>query len=219
MTDIQDLMAERPSGFMMPRSTGSKLILWPSATGEGPEYSIGVEANAMWFNTFNTTNQYKLYFMSVQRYVFDNNNLTLPAAPTANMHAATKQYVDQQAGGAPGNWTNLAVGAATNEWTTGTARAKTILGGAFAHLQINNTVRDSQIPAGTFRNRYASSMPTQFRPPQNLWVSALSSQTNAICFAQITTAGEINIYAQVAIPAGATVQLICDYATTVGAPP
>jgi len=214
-------MNDKPAKFMAPRSAGARIVLSenPATPGDGPEPSIGLETNAMWLNTLAVTDQYKLYFASVARYTFDQNFLTLPANPTANMHAATKQYVDSQSGGAPGNWTNLSVGAATNEWTTGTARAKKILGGAFAHLQINNTVRDSQIPAGTFRNRFASSMPTQFRPPQNLWVSALSSQTNAICFAQITTAGEINIYAQVVIPTGATVQLICDYATTVGAPP
>ena len=211
----------KPARFLAPRSSGARVVLAenPTTPGDGPEPSIGLETGAMWFNLLQAADTYKLYFASINRFTFDQSYLTLPANPVSNMHAATKQYVDSMAGGAPGNWTNLSVGAATNEWTTGTARAKTILGGAFAHLQINNTVRDSQIPAGTFRNRFASSMPIQFRPPQNLWVPALSSQTNAICFAQITTAGEINIYVQVAIPAGATVQLICDYANQTGAPP
>jgi Chaperone of endosialidase len=83
-----------PSEQMMPRSNGTKIVLYPSAANTGPEFAIGIESGFMWLNTAAAANGYKLYLGSIQRYLFDNNNLTLPAAPTANMHAATKQYVD-----------------------------------------------------------------------------------------------------------------------------
>jgi hypothetical protein len=212
----------KPARFLAPRSSGARVVLAenPTTPGDGPEPSIGLETGAMWFNLLQAADTYKLYFASIARYTFDQSYLTLPANPVSNMHAATKQYVDNAAALGPSLWVQLSVGSSTNEWSsTGIARAKTMLGGAFAHLNVSNTVRDSSISANSFRNRFIVGMPTQFRPPQNLWVPALSSQTNAICFAQITTAGDINIYAQVAIPTNATVTLVCDYATTVGAPP
>jgi hypothetical protein len=76
------------------RSVGTKVSLYPSNAGNG--YDLGVESGNMWFNLPGASNGYKLYFNGVQRYLFDQNYLTLPAAPTANMHAATKQYVDSK---------------------------------------------------------------------------------------------------------------------------
>jgi hypothetical protein len=211
----------KPARFLAPRSSGARVVLAenPTTPGDGPEPSIGLETGAMWFNLLQAADTYKLYFASINRFTFDQSYLTLPANPVSNMHAATKQYVDQNSSSAPGNWVNLSVGSGTNEWNTGTARAKTMLGGAFAHVQITNTLRDSGMAANSWRNRFAASMPTQFRPPNNLWVPARSSQLNAICFAEITFDGSINIYSQVAIPNGASVTLVCDYANQTGAPP
>src|SRR5277367_2408491 len=97
MEDYLDLDA--PAPYLAPRSLGSRLVLYPSATGEGPEFAIGMEPNCMWFNTLTTgTNTFKFYFGSVMRFMFEYNYLTLPAAPTQNMHAATKQYVDSNSG-------------------------------------------------------------------------------------------------------------------------
>jgi hypothetical protein len=105
---VQQPIDGAPSRAMAPRSLGTKIVLLPSAAADGPEYAIGMEASAMWFNTSpNAGAQYKFYFNSISRYVFDNNNLTLPAAPTANMHAATKQYVDQSISSGVGPWVAL----------------------------------------------------------------------------------------------------------------
>jgi hypothetical protein len=91
----------------MPRSPGTKIVLWPGIGDTGPEYAIGVETNNIWFNTGGTIAGYKFYLGSIERYRFDNNNLTLPANPTANMHAATKQYVDANIS-APQAWVQVA---------------------------------------------------------------------------------------------------------------
>lgn len=74
------------------RSSGTKVSLYPNTVANG--FDMGIESGNMWFNTNAASNGFKFYFNSVQRYLFDQNYLTLPAAPTANMHAATKQYVD-----------------------------------------------------------------------------------------------------------------------------
>lgn len=91
----KDVDHDEPASEMLPRSDGTRIVLFPSVGDTGPEYAIGMEPQNMWFNTSGPATGYKFYFGSVQRYLFDQNNLTLPAAPTANMHAATKQYVDQ----------------------------------------------------------------------------------------------------------------------------
>jgi Chaperone of endosialidase len=76
-----------------PRSIGTKVVLW-QGSGTSSDLAIGIEPGAMWFNTAASSNNYYFYFNSVRRFTFDQNYITLPAAPTANMHAATKQYVD-----------------------------------------------------------------------------------------------------------------------------
>jgi hypothetical protein len=211
----------KPARFLAPRSSGARVVLAenPTTPGDGPEPSIGLETGAMWFNLLQAADTYKLYFASINRFTFDQSYLTLPANPVSNMHAATKQYVDQNSTSAPGGWVNLAVGAATNEWATGSARAKTMLGGAFAHIAITNSLRDSGMSAQTWRSRYVTNMPTQFRPPARLFVPVSTSMGNAIAFAEITPQGEINIYTQIALTNGTSVTLNWDYATTVGAPP
>jgi hypothetical protein len=110
----KDVDHDEPSQEMLPRSDGTRIVLFPSATDTGPEYAIGMEPQNMWFNTSGPATGYKFYFGSVQRYLFDQNNITLPAAPTANMHAATKQYVDNAVSSGP--WTQLSLlGGATGQ--------------------------------------------------------------------------------------------------------
>jgi len=73
-------------------SVGNRLQLWSQAGVPG--FGLGIEGGYMWFNVTSASNGYKLYFQATQRFVFDNNYLTLPGDPASSNHAANKAYVD-----------------------------------------------------------------------------------------------------------------------------
>jgi hypothetical protein len=147
-------------GKQMPRSTGTKLVLWPSAGNTGPEFALGIESGAMWFNNSALSNIYKLYFGSVHKYTFDQNYLTLPANPVANMHAVTKQYVDSSSG-TFGTWQALSYYTGFNAQTNVTG----------SRVNTNSTVQlRGQVPCnagavtGTGMIRCLSFIDTNARP-------------------------------------------------------
>jgi hypothetical protein len=81
-----------PSTTTGTRSVGTKAVLWPNPSGF--EHTIGIDTSTTWINCGAAANMFKLAFAGNYRYTFDQNYLTLPANPTATMHATTKQYVD-----------------------------------------------------------------------------------------------------------------------------
>lgn len=77
------------------RSIGTKLVLFGNLAANTYEFALGIEPGSLWFSVTDTSNLVRFYFGSgAARHVFSNNALSLPADPTAGLHAATKQYVD-----------------------------------------------------------------------------------------------------------------------------
>jgi hypothetical protein len=63
-----------PSTGTAARSTGTRLALYPAASG--PEFGIGIENGSMWFNVVAATNFFRFYTASVKRLELDNASLT-----------------------------------------------------------------------------------------------------------------------------------------------